>query len=81
MQLCLARSCGVLGLPYVAKYAGEPTTAMRRSGPMRTAIMSLATCSHIALTAADLADIEAAIGTVSVQGERYPAAIQTLTGR
>jgi len=43
--------------------------------------MSLATCSHIALTAADLADIEAAIGTVSVQGERYPAAIQTLTGR
>ena len=29
----------------VSKYEGAPTTAMRMSGPMRTAIMSFATCS------------------------------------
>jgi len=34
-----------LGCGRAAKYAGDPTTAMRISGPMRTAIMSLATCS------------------------------------
>jgi hypothetical protein len=28
-----------------AKYDGEPTTAIRMSGPIRTAIMSFATCS------------------------------------
>ena len=29
------------------KYDGAPTTAMRMSGPMRTAIMSFATCSPL----------------------------------
>ena len=29
------------------KYEGEPTTAMRKSGPMRTAIISFATCSPL----------------------------------
>lgn len=35
----------------------------------------------IALTAADLSDIEAALGGIEVQGARYPAALASLTGR
>ena len=37
----------VLGVTAVAdaRNTGDPTTAMRMSGPMRTATMSLATCS------------------------------------
>ena len=41
------RSCGVFGAGRFVKYDGAPTTAMRMSGPMRTAIMSLATCSPL----------------------------------
>jgi hypothetical protein len=35
----------VFGAVRLAKYDGEPTTAIRMSGPMRTAIMSLAIVS------------------------------------
>jgi hypothetical protein len=45
MQLWSVRSCGFLGSDRFAKYDGAPTTAMSMSGPMRTAIMSFATCS------------------------------------
>src|SRR5690349_24399990 len=45
MQLWLVKSCGFFGADRFAKYAGAPTTAMRMSGPIRTAIMSFATCS------------------------------------
>ncbi len=45
MQLCPISSCGVFGSDRFLKYDGAPTTAMRMSGPMRTAIMSFATCS------------------------------------
>jgi len=45
MQLCPARSWGVLGRGRCLKYDGAPTTAMRKSGPTRTATISLATCS------------------------------------
>ena len=47
MQLCPIRSCGVFGSGRFRKYEGAPTTAMRMSGPIRTAIMSLATCSPL----------------------------------
>jgi NADP-dependent 3-hydroxy acid dehydrogenase YdfG len=40
MQLCPIRSCGVFGSDRFLKYDGAPTTAMRMSGPIRTAIMS-----------------------------------------
>src|SRR2546423_13556012 len=43
MQLCPVRSCGLFGAERLAKYDGAPTTAIRRSGPIRTAIMSFAT--------------------------------------
>jgi len=39
------QSCGVFGAGRFARYDGAPTTTMRRSGPMRTATMSFATCS------------------------------------
>ncbi len=45
MQLCCIRSCGTLGKRLSRKYDGVATTAIRMSGPIRTAIMSLATCS------------------------------------
>jgi hypothetical protein len=41
------RSCGFLGSGRPLKYDGAPTTAMRVSGPIRTAIMSFATCSPL----------------------------------
>jgi hypothetical protein len=45
MQLCSVKSCGFSGGDRFAKYDVAPTTAIRMSGPMRTAIMSFATCS------------------------------------
>lgn len=45
MQVCSVKSWGTFGRGRVAKWDGEPTTAIRISGPMRTATMSLATCS------------------------------------
>ena len=45
MQLCSVKSCGFSGSGRFAKYDGAPTTAIHMSGPMRTAIMSFATCS------------------------------------
>jgi hypothetical protein len=38
-------SCGFLGGGRLAKQDGAPTMAMRMSGPMRTANLSLTTCS------------------------------------
>jgi len=43
MQLWSVKFCGFFGGDRFAKYDGAPTTAIRMSGPMRTAIMSLAT--------------------------------------
>jgi Aldo/keto reductase family len=40
MQLWLSKSRGVSGRDRLAKYDGAPTTAMRMSGLIRTAIMS-----------------------------------------
>lgn len=42
-QIC--RTPGFFGGDRFAKYDGAPTTAIRMSGPIRTAIMSFATCS------------------------------------
>jgi aryl-alcohol dehydrogenase-like predicted oxidoreductase len=37
--------------------------------------------ADVELTAADLADIEAAVSHITLHGERYPAHLQALTGR
>jgi len=42
MQRWLVRSCGIFGAGVVARYEGEPTTTIRMSGPIGTAIMSFA---------------------------------------
>ena len=47
MQLWPISSCGRFGSGRLRKYDGAPTTAMRMSGPIRTAIMSFATCSPL----------------------------------
>jgi hypothetical protein len=39
-QCCFQSQGGFLGIDRFWKYEGVPTTAMRRSGPMRIAIMS-----------------------------------------
>ena len=45
MQLWSARSCGLLGAKRWVKYDGAPTTVIRTSGPIRTAIMPFPTMS------------------------------------
>ena len=43
--------------------------------------MSRATCSpELTLTAADLAEIEAALGGIAIQGDRYPARLMAMVG-
>ncbi len=37
--------------------------------------------AEVSLTAADLGEIEQALATVKVQGDRYPASYQTLVNR
>ena len=58
VPVCDERSAGEIGAGCAAGYAGEPTTIIRRSGPIGTAIMSLSR-----LSPAD-AGVEAVCGNV-----------------